>query len=117
VPRAAKPKAADPRFDASPHVKPQYRRYLTEFPEIAGTIAIFNRNKRETPPAPLPAKMKDHVLDRPLKGVRECHLAADVLLLYTHRGHVVHMLYICRHSDLYGQRQRQLASVIRALIN
>jgi hypothetical protein len=56
-------------------------------------------------------------LDKPLKGIRECHLADDVLLLYTHRNHVVHMLYICQHADLRGKRQRQLGTEINKLVN
>jgi addiction module RelE/StbE family toxin len=85
-------------------------------PEIADTIKTFNDAKRVIPTAPLPKKMKDHVLDGKLKGIRECHLAGDVLLLYTHQEDVVRMLYICQHEDLYGKRATQLAAYLKKLL-
>jgi addiction module RelE/StbE family toxin len=112
---AAKPRR-EVRFTAALGFKGQYRTYLAKFPEIAETIKTFNENKRKLPPEALPGKMRDHVLKGPLAGIRECHLAPDVLLLYTHEDDVVNMLYVCEHNDLYGKRQRQLASQVARII-
>lgn len=76
----------------SPAIKRSYRDHLAQFPKIAATIAIFNKNKRFIPPVRLPPEMKDHVLQGKLAGVRECHLDDDVLLLYTHKDHIVKMI-------------------------
>jgi addiction module RelE/StbE family toxin len=84
-------------------VRAQYRALRAVVPEIADTIAIFNEYKREIPPRALPRKMRDHALQGDLDGFRECHLAGDVLLIYTHENNVVTMIKICRHTDLYGK--------------
>lgn len=102
-------------FKPASCIKQQYRSLVAEFPEIADTIKTFNDNKRAIPPIPLPPQMRDHKLDFNLKGIRECHLADDVLLLYEHEDDVVKMLYICRHEDLYGKRGKQLAAKLREL--
>ena len=112
----AAPTRREVRINAKTGLKSQYRAYKALHPEIEETLKIFNEYKREIPPRRLPAHMKDHVLESPLDGIRECHLADDVLLLYTHRRDVVEMLYICQHEDLYGRRQRQLAAHIRKLL-
>jgi addiction module RelE/StbE family toxin len=75
-------------------------------------MKAFIGAKTKIPPDQLPGKMRDHVLDGALKGIRECHLAADVLLLYTHKNDVVRQLYICQHEDLYGNRAKQIAKLI-----
>jgi len=111
----AKSEAETP-FQVADCFKGQYRALLAQFPEIADTIETFNRNKRTRPPTPLPAHMRDHKLDGRLKGVRECHLAGDVLLLYEHKDDVVKLLYICHHEDLYGKRGKQLATRIGDLL-
>lgn len=100
---------------ATPNIRPQYDEYKIEFPEILDSVTLFNTYKRKIPPRQLPKNMKDHVLQGVLAGIRECHLAPDVLLLYTHKDDVVDMLYICRHDDLYGKRARQLSAQIKAL--
>ena len=97
-------------------IRPQYRKYKRLYPEIEGSIKTFNAYKREIPPRELPGKMQDHVLDGKLKGIRECHLDHDVLLLYTHEGDIVRMLYICQHEDLYGRRSKRLAAFIKDLL-
>jgi mRNA-degrading endonuclease YafQ of YafQ-DinJ toxin-antitoxin module len=112
---ASKPKRGV-TFRAASCIKQQFRSYLAEFPEIAETIKAFNDKKREIPPSRLPDEMQDHKLDFGLKGIRECHLADDVLLLYEHKDDVVSMLYICRHDDLYGRRAKQLATRIKKLL-
>lgn len=77
-----------------------YRKLLKEEPSIRETMTIFNEYKRKIPPERLPAKMKDHHLKGRLDGHKECHLAADVLLIYTHENDVVTLIDVCRHSQL-----------------
>jgi addiction module RelE/StbE family toxin len=115
--KAAKIRTAKPKLQciAAECVKSQFDELVQQFPEIRQALTDFNLLKKHSPPKALPDKMKDHVLQKPLQGIRECHLAPDVLLLYTHRDDVLHLLYICRHSDLYGKRQRQLAALINKL--
>jgi addiction module RelE/StbE family toxin len=71
----------------------------------------FDRCKRSIPPQPLPARMKDHKLDGPLKGFMECHLADDVLLIYKPvPGGAIKLLRICTHADLKGPKAKILKS-------
>ena len=60
----------------------------------------FNTLKRQIPPGRLPDVMKDHKLEGRLDGIRECHLAPDVLLLYAHEDDVprYHMILARRLS-------------------
>ena len=105
----------EPTFVAAHAIRAQFKALKAEFPEIQGTIETFNLAKRADPPELLPRKMKDHGLQGPLDGIRECHLADDVLLLYVHEDNTMYMLYICRHEDLYGKRGRQLGSQVRTV--
>jgi len=57
--------------------------------------------------------MRDHALSGRLKGIRECHLDDDVLLLYTHENDVVRMLVICSHDDIRGPRERAVSGALR----
>lgn len=90
------------KFKAAPGLKAQYRAQLDLHPEIAKTIKTFNTRKRADPPVALPKRMSDHALKGKLAGIRECHLADDVLLLYTHRDALLKMIYICTHAELYS---------------
>ena len=99
----------------APGLKQQYRTLKLLVPEIADAIAIFNEYKREIPPRDLPGKMKDHALKGGLAGTRECHLAADILLLYTHEDDLLTMLKICRHDGLYGKRGTATKRQVRKL--
>jgi addiction module RelE/StbE family toxin len=102
-------------FVAAEAIGAQFKALKAEFPEIQGTIETFNLAKRAVPPEQLPRKMKDHVLQGPLDGIRECHLAPDVLLLYVHEENTVYMLHICRHNDLYGRRGQQIGAHVRSV--
>ena len=103
------------KFEAAPGFKALYRKFKKLNPEIQKTIEIFNSNKRKIPAEQLPAKMKDHVLRGRLDGIRECHLADDVLLLYTHQDGVIKFLHICTHDDLSGRKEKQLAANLKNL--
>jgi len=63
-------------------------------------MKAFNEAKRKIPPTPLPDWMWDHGLRGSLAGVEECHLANDVLLVYTHKDDVVTLLDCCTHEEL-----------------
>lgn len=112
---AAAKKPEEARFLAAAGVKGQYKSFLRDWPEISSTIETFNEYKRVIPANRLPTAMKDHALKGVFKGIRECHLADDVLLLYTHRKNEIRMLYICEHADLYGRRGRRLAKDVLEL--
>ena len=104
------------RVEALDHIKGQFDSYKEKFPGIKESIKIFNEYKRETPPRQLPASMRDHRLDGPLKAFKECHLDGDVLLLYKHEGDEVLMCYICRHEDLHGKRAKQMRAEIKRVM-
>ena len=50
---------------------------------------------------PLEKKYKDHPLKGEYKGFRECHLKADLLLVYKLEGDVLKLVEIGSHSDLF----------------
>lgn len=79
-------------------------------PEIQDAIETFNKQKKEIPAGRLPKSMKDHKLDGNLRDYRECHLAPDVLLIYTHEEDVIDMIDICTHTDITGPREKQAAA-------
>jgi addiction module RelE/StbE family toxin len=109
-----KPSPREVKVKPKPGFKERYRGFLKLYPEIAGPMKEFNDLKRLIPPGRLPATMKDHKLDGRLDEVRECHLAPDVLLLYTHKDDVIELLDVCEHEDLHGKRGRVLASRVKA---
>lgn len=80
---------------------------------IVETLHAFVRCKIERPPTDLPRSMRDHHLTCDLSGFRKCHLAADILLIYTDKNNVVRPLLICQHDDLYGPRGKALKKRVR----
>ena len=70
------------KWEVAKEFKDTYKRYLLSNPEIKAAMSEFNRCKRLIPPTRLPGKMKEHKLDGPLKGLYDCHLSADVILIY-----------------------------------
>ncbi len=53
--------------------------------------------------------MNDHKLDGKLKGIMECHLAGDILLIYKHEDDAVDLIDVCRHSGLKGKKGKALS--------
>ena len=53
----------------------------------------------------LPTKFKDHELTSNHKGKRECHLAPDLLLIYSIEDEVLilNLLDVGTHSGLFGK--------------
>lgn len=50
-----------------------------------------------------------------LKGIRECHLAGDILLLYTHSSDDIRLLRVCSHDEIKGKRGTEMAKRLKAL--
>ena len=92
--------------------KDLYRRYLASNPQIKEAMTEFNRCKRLIPPTRLPGKMKEHKLDGPLKVFDDCHLSADVILIYEPLNDGVYrLLKVCEHADLKGPKAKVLAQL------
>lgn len=94
------------KFVPKPGIKDSFREFKQAYPEIADSMKTFNEYKREIPPKRLPAAMKDHHLKGSLDGLRECHLAPDVLLFYTHENDVITLIMIGQHSDMNVKKSR-----------
>lgn len=82
--------------------KTSYRAYKNAAPTVKERLRIFNELKRRIPPALLPPEFRDHSLGGPLAGFKECHLADDVLLVYTHENDKVSLYRVCSHDELYN---------------
>lgn len=97
---APKPTPREVKVKPKPGFKERCRGFLKLYPEIAPRMTDFNTLKRQIPPGRLPDVMKDHKLEGRLDGIRECHLAPDVLLLYAHEDDVprYHMILARRLS-------------------
>lgn len=105
---AAQKKEREVVFRPKPGFKERYEAFCQEDPSIELTVKEFRDRKAERPPGRLPAKMKDHKSDGALKGIKECHLAGDILLVYTHENDVVDLLDVCRHTGLSGKKGKAL---------
>ena len=79
-------------------------------------MARLNEAKRNIPPTPLPGWMRDHKLRGRLVGISECHLAHDVLLIYTHKDDVITLLDCCTHDELTRDRGAHIRNSLRIAI-
>lgn len=53
---------------------------------------------------PLPAAQRDHALIGNWKGYRECHVKADLLLIYTVEDtNILHLARLGSHSELFSR--------------
>ena len=52
--------------------------------------------------APLPEKYKDHPLKGNLKGLRDCHLKPDMVVIYTRSDAMIELVRVGSHSELFG---------------
>jgi mRNA interferase YafQ len=50
---------------------------------------------------PLPEKYKDHPLKNDLKGIRDCHVRPDLVLLYTTTDKTIELIRLGSHSELF----------------
>ena len=51
--------------------------------------------------APLPPHYRDHPLKGDRSGTRDCHLRADMVLVYTRTAKLLKLIRIGTHSDLF----------------
>jgi mRNA interferase YafQ len=52
--------------------------------------------------ATLPAHYRDHPLQGPWRGSRDCHLRSDVVLIYQRSEKNIRLVRIGSHSELFG---------------
>ena len=52
--------------------------------------------------ATLPSKYRDHPLKGDRSGVRDCHLRANMVLLYSRSDKLLKLVRIGTHADLFG---------------
>lgn len=50
----------------------------------------------------LPASYRDHPLQGPWRGHRDCHLRSDVVLVYERDEKTIRLVRIGSHSELFG---------------
>jgi addiction module RelE/StbE family toxin len=110
---AKKPRKA--RFSVSSEFGDSYRKFFKLNPDIKDRLTEFNAAKREIPPRRLNEMFDDHALVGNLKGVRECHLAHDILILYTHEDDLVRLILVCSHDDMEGTKAKALKKRIGRL--
>jgi mRNA interferase YafQ len=94
------------RFSVSSEFGDSYRDFLKGNADIRDRLTEFNAAKRQIPPARLPEMFKDHALKGTLDGLRECHLAHDILLLYTHNNDLVRLILVCDHDEMSGTKAK-----------
>ena len=102
------------RFFTPPGFPAEFQKFAAQDPSIKDTMAEFKKRKSQIPPQPLPGGMRDHKLDGPLADYKECHLAGDILLIYTHANDVVTLCAVCTHADIDGKKTTKMAKVIRS---
>src|SRR5580658_1204166 len=107
-------KRNDLPWSQAPGFKASWQRFKVKNPGISDAMTAFDRAKRAVPPEPLPAKMKDHKLDGPLKGFMDCHLDDDVILIYKLQpDRTIKLLRVCEHADLAGPKAKDLKKRIK----
>jgi addiction module RelE/StbE family toxin len=106
---AAQQKKREVVFQPKPGFKERYSAFLLEDPSIEKSMRVFRDCKSRIPPGRLPKRMNDHKLDGKLKGIMECHLAGDILLIYKHEDDAVDLIDVCRHSGLKGKKGKALS--------
>ena len=52
--------------------------------------------------SPLAAHYRDHPLQDPWRGCRDCHLRADVVLIYERSEKSIRLIRVGSHSELFG---------------
>ena len=71
-------------------------RAVTMLPKLRSAIVCLQQRK------PLPASFRDHALKGRLKGLRECHIDHDLLLVYQiiEKRLELLLLRLCDHDEL-----------------
>jgi len=52
--------------------------------------------------SPLPEKYRDHPLKGNLKGLRDCHLRPDMVVIYACSDTMIELVRVGSHSELFG---------------
>jgi addiction module RelE/StbE family toxin len=92
--------------------KNSWKKFMSDV--VSAAMTTFDRHKRAIPTQQLPAKMRDHKLDGPLKGFMECHLDDDALLIYKPMKNGAIKLYrMCSHADLKGPKAKVLKKQLK----
>ena len=104
------------RWAISEEYTDSWVKYKKDDLKIRERLTEFNTCKRAIPPRRLPDQMHDHKLKGQLDGIRECHLAKNILLLYTHDSDLVNLLLVCRHADLYGPKGKALSQKLKKML-
>lgn len=72
-----------------------YKRNIMVQDEIAPIVEkLLNQE-------PLPAKHKDHPLKWDYAGYRDCHICADLVLVYKVQNDTLYLSRIGRHRDIF----------------
>jgi mRNA-degrading endonuclease YafQ of YafQ-DinJ toxin-antitoxin module len=112
--RPEKREVAEVKWALAPGFKTAWKAWLAKRPEIRDAMKAFNEHKRAKPALKLPKKMADHKLDGPLSGFMDCHLAPDVILIYTPQANGgVKLWTLCDHSDLKGPKAKELKKKLK----
>lgn len=98
-----------------PGFKEDFESLKADNPVIGDRLKAFLEYKTCVPPKLLPHGMNDHDLGGRLKGYRECHLAGDILLIYTLKDHALTVYCLCDHSQLGGNREKALKKRLAGL--
>lgn len=88
---------------------------LAHIEGVRDRLREFFRCKKQWPQEKLLASFKDHALQGSYfkkHKIMECHLAGDVLLLYSFDNNVLTLLFCCSHNDLYGGRINNLQKLL-----
>ena len=104
------------KLTVSPFFHASYTEFAEYNPKIDDKLEEFRKRKTRRPPEKMPG---EHVLGRRFKGkgVRECHLAGDVLILWQEKNNTVNQLLICDHNDIEGPREASTLKKLDAHLN
>ncbi len=94
------------KFTVSPFFHASYQEFFKNNPKIDDKLKDFRKNKTKKPPEKMSG---EHFLRGRLKGIREWHLAPNILVLWQEKNNRVHQLLICDHNDIEGPRERSTA--------
>jgi addiction module RelE/StbE family toxin len=108
----AAPRVRKVVFREAPGFHDEYVRFRELDANVGQALNDFVRAKAKIPPDQLPGKMRDHKLDGPLSQYKECHLASDVLLIYTHEKDTVTLYAVCTHKNIHGKAGKTMAKTL-----
>jgi mRNA interferase YafQ len=88
------------KIEAGTRFKRDFARWIkgtpleAEFADVVTTLASG---------APLAANYRDHPLQGPWRGHRDCHLRSDVVLICERDERFVRLVRVGSHSELFGR--------------